>query len=105
MGFLLHKKIDLRVSGTDSEGEDARLEAARLAPSGMNAQNWYFFAENGQIHCYRKKTAFSFATPRLGCIDIGIALCHIAEESKNFRFAKEMNAPQRKSCVYMGTVL
>ena len=46
-----------------SEGVDERLEAARLAPSAVNAQNWYFAAMNGKIHCYRKK-----ANPLLGFI-------------------------------------
>jgi len=37
-----------------SEGADDRLEAARLAPSGINAQNWYFIAVDDKIHCYCK---------------------------------------------------
>jgi nitroreductase len=88
-----------------SEGEDERLEAARLAPSGMNAQNWHFIAEAGKIHCYRKKPFISIATARLGCIDMGIALCHIARESPEFYFIKEENPPRRKSCLYLGTVV
>jgi nitroreductase len=93
-------------AGDISEGFDGRLEAARLAPSGMNAQNWYFIAENGKIHCYRKKpkSPLGMMTSRLSFIDMGIALCHIAEESKEFRFAKEAGAPERKGRVYMGTV-
>ncbi|MCL2671783.1 MAG: nitroreductase [Clostridiales bacterium] len=89
-----------------SEGEDARLDAARLAPSGMNAQNWYFVAEEGsKIHCYRKKPLLSVLSQKLGSIDLGIALCHIAQETENFRFAKQPAAPERKGCIYMGTVL
>ena len=89
-----------------SEGKDARLEAARLAPSGVNVQNWYFIVDNGKIHCYRKKPSpfLGFLFNQLGCIDMGIALCHIAEESKNFSFSKEADTPVRKGCVYMGTV-
>lgn len=37
-----------------SEGADSRLEAARIAPSGMNSQN-LFFCVNGIIYVYRKK--------------------------------------------------
>jgi len=89
-----------------SEGDDERLEAARLAPSGMNKQNWFFVADDGKIHCYRKKTYPFLGTMfnRLGCIDMGIAICHIAEESGDFRFAKEIDAPTRKGCIYIGTV-
>jgi len=41
---------------------------------------------------------------KMGCIDLGIAICHIAEESENFNFSKDPNAPQRKGCIYTGTV-
>ena len=90
-----------------SEGTDERLEAARLAPSAVNAQNWYFVAESGKIHCHRKKPnpLLGFMFNKLGCIDMGIALCHIAEESDSFYFAKESDVPAVKKCVYMGTVI
>ena len=89
-----------------SEGTDERLEAARLAPSGVNKQNWYFIAEDGKIHCYRIKPSglTKLFFNQLGRIDMGIALCHIAEESKNFSFSKEANPPTRKGCEYIGTV-
>jgi len=89
-----------------SEGSDPRLEAARLAPSGMNSQNWYFSASDGKIHCYRKKTGLLFGAwlGNLACIDMGIALCHIAEESESFNFTKEEGAPDKKGHLYMGTV-
>ena len=89
-----------------SEGSDERLEAARLAPSAMNAQNWYFSASNGKIHCYRKKAnpVVGFIYNKLHCIDMGIALCHIAEESADFHFSREAGIPERKGHVYTGTV-
>jgi nitroreductase len=89
-----------------SEGTDKRFEAARFAPSAVNAQNWHFIAENSRIHCYRRKPnpLLGFMFNKLGCIDMGIALCHIAEESDNFYFAKEADVPIREKCVYMGTV-
>ena len=90
-----------------SEGSDERLEAARLAPSGVNSQNWYFIAENGKIHCYRKKPGafLGFMISKLGSIDIGIAICHIAEESEYFSYVKEPDAPTKKGFIYMGTVV
>ena len=89
-----------------SEGADERLEAARLAPSALNAQNWYFAAGNGKIHCYRKKgnPLLGFIYNKLHSIDMGIALCHIAEESDSFHFAKETGVSERKGHVYTGTV-
>ena len=89
-----------------SEGDDSRIEAARLAPSAMNMQNWFFIANSGKIHCYCKKL-----NPLLGLIydkmvrvDMGIAICHIATETKDFSFVKAEDAPTRKGYVYAGTV-
>ena len=72
----------------------------------MNAQNWYFIADNNKIHCYRKKSnsAFGFIANKLSSIDMGIALCHIAEESSDFHFDKDTEAPVRKGLIYTGTV-
>ena len=92
-----------------SEGNDARLEAARLAPSGMNAQNWYFIAEEAFIHCYIKERGGKFGMAalanRLARIDLGIALWHIAVESRDFGYARRDDAPKREGYVYAGTVV
>ena len=89
-----------------SIGSDLRLEAARLAPSGINAQNWFFVAEPGKIICYRKiPMMLKMIYERLSVIDIGIAICHIALESENFSFEKETGVPDRKGMVYVGTVI
>ena len=85
-----------------SEGADNRLEAARLAPSGMNKQNWYFIADKGAIHCYRKKSLLGFMN-KLASIDIGIAICHIEAETEDFHFTHDPDAPVRKGYVYAGT--
>ena len=89
-----------------SEGTDGRLEAARLAPSAVNAQNWFFVAGEGKIRCYRKKPSplLGFMFNSLGRVDMGIALCHSAEESDSFHFIRETDAPERKGHVYIGTV-
>ena len=101
-----------------SEGVDERLEAARLAPNATNAQRWYFIAENGKIHCYRVKSnaLLGLIYDKLHSVDIGIALCHIAlcnattsggtvtPDSDGFSFSKEANSPERKGCIYSGTV-
>jgi len=106
---LLHRDLSAfkrKPLSAISEGSDPRLEAARLAPSGMNMQNWYFVADNGKIHCYLKKPnpLMGFMIGDMGYIDMGIAICHIAEESENFQFAKKPTAPERKGCIYIGTV-
>lgn len=106
----LHRKLSefKRKPLTDiSEGEDPRLEAARLAPSAVNTQNWYFIAKDGKIHCYRKKTKslLAFMFDKMHCVDMGIAICHIAEESESFGFVQEEDAPTRKGYFYAGTVV
>ncbi|MCL2620700.1 MAG: nitroreductase [Defluviitaleaceae bacterium] len=90
-----------------SEGTDPRLEAARLAPSGLNSQNWHFIADEGKIHCYRKKSnpIKGLFLDKINKIDLGIAINHIAQESDNFAFAKDDNAPERKGLIYTGTVI
>lgn len=85
-----------------SSGSDERLPLARLAPSGMNAQGWYFIAAGGKIHCYRKKTLF--AGERLSCIDMGIALYHICLASESFSYTQDKTAPAHKGFTYSGTV-
>ena len=89
-----------------SEGTDERLEAARLAPSGINAQGWFFLAEGGKIHCYRKKLnpIAGLLLGRMGEIDLGIAVCHIYKESASFSYSRLENAPAKKGFIYMGTV-
>ena len=89
-----------------SEGTDKRLETARLAPSAVNSQNWFFAVTGDKIHCYRKKPnpLLSFMLTDMNRIDMGIALYHIALESDNFSFGKEADAPERKGYVYTGTV-
>ena len=89
-----------------SEGSDSRFEAARLAPSGVNMQNWFFIADGGKIHCYMKKPnpLARLFLGKMGLIDLGIAICHIAAESTDFSFAKMENAPVRKGLIYAGTV-
>ena len=89
-----------------SEGEDPRLEVARLAPSAMNLQNRYFIADGGKIHCYRKKTnpLLGIKFEKMSLIDMGIAICHIETEGDTFKFTKMKSVPERKGYVYVGTV-
>ena len=89
-----------------SKGEDPRLEAARLAPSGINAQKWYFVAIDNKIHTYCKKSRHLVIRfmGNMALMDLGIAICHIATESENFTFVKEPNPPEIKGFNYIGTI-
>jgi len=89
-----------------STGNDPRLNAARVAPSGTNAQNWFFAAHDGVIDCYRKKppALLNMLLGNMSYIDMGIALCHIAEESGTFNYIKRDDVLVKKGFEYLGTV-
>ena len=59
---------------TNVKGQDGLLESARLAPSGMNNQPWYFTDGDGFIHAYSAK---SLIVDRMNRTSVGIALCHL----------------------------
>ena len=92
-----------------ASGVDSRLDAARLAPSASNTQNWYFVCADGKIHAYQKllnplKARFYDGFNRL---DVGIALCHLylatVEQGKAFIFSRE-GTPPLEGCRAIGTV-
>ena len=89
-----------------SEGEDPRLEVARLAPSGMNSQNWFFLCEERKIIVYRKKTnpIKALVYEKMNSIDAGIAICNLYIASEDFTFTKDSNFPEKKGYAYIGTV-
>ncbi|GHV51398.1 hypothetical protein AGMMS49579_06630 [Spirochaetia bacterium] len=55
------------------------LEPARLAPSAMNRQTWYFSGDKNKIHFYMADDMLNMKkiTEPLGLADPGIALCHL----------------------------
>ena len=56
---------------------DERLEPARLAPSAMNSQPWYFLHDKDALHVYCALRKSRLLTD-YAHIDIGIALAHLA---------------------------
>ena len=95
-----------------ASGEDPRLEAARLAPSGRNLQPWYFTVQDGVIHVYQAIPGKLWAKLyNLDILDVGIALCHLAlatkAQGKAFQFeCKDQSPPKAPSgFIYVGTVL
>jgi len=80
-----------------SDKADARLEPARLAPSGVNSQPWYFTHEGDAIHVYCSRKGSR--------LDAGIALAHLyAANADTFRFFKAENAAEVPGYGYMGSV-
>ena len=64
---------------TDIENADELLEPARLAPSAVNLQNWYFTGNKNSIHAYSAKSSFlrTIAGGSYYPVNMGIALYHL----------------------------
>jgi hypothetical protein len=71
---------------TDIEGADELLEPARLAPSAVNRQNWYFTGDKNLIHTYSLKPNFlrNLVGGKYFSINVGIAMCHIQIATEHF---------------------
>jgi len=104
-------EFDRKPMAEIAEGTDPRLEAVRLAPSGLNKQPWYFIVNGSDVHVYYKKSIGGLMGRmyKLTDLDAGLALCHLAvaseHEGRPFRFnteRKDAPAPP-KNFVYIGT--
>jgi len=77
---------------TNIQGTDELLEPARLAPSAVNLQNWYFTGDRNLIHAYSSKPGF------LGriiggshfLVNVGIALCHLQLAAQHLGWKTEI---------------
>lgn len=76
---------------------DSRLKPARLAPSAVNSQPWYFAHEDDiiHVHCIKKGTR----------VDAGIALAHLyVSNMESFRFFKAEHVTGLPGYGYVGSV-
>ena len=81
---------------------DARLEPARLAPSSMNSQPWYFVHDGELLHLYCVQKGVDKAK-KLNRLDAGIALAHLyVSNMDTFVFTKKA-VPERKGYGYIGS--
>ena len=83
---------------------DERLEPARLAPSAVNGQPWYFTHEGDLIHlfCTERRSLLLHDLQRM---DVGIALAHLAvAHPETFTFRPLSPAPEKKGYAYIGSV-
>jgi len=75
---------------------DPRLEPARLAPSAVNSQPWYFTHEEDIIHVYCAKKGSR--------LDAGIALAHLyVANEETFLFLKAKNVSEVTGYRYIGS--
>lgn len=88
-----------------SDVSDERLNAARVAPSSVNSQPWYFVHDGDVIHTFCKRKALVNTVPLyMNLIDIGIALSHIyVENTETFQFFKANEYEKIKNCRYVGS--
>jgi hypothetical protein len=78
---------------TSVKGSDPYFEAARLAPSAMNNQPWYFSRNDGTIEAFSAKSPL---LNKMNHISLGIAICHIwlaaLHDGKTVEFINEVRA-------------
>jgi len=89
-----------------SDREDLRLEPARLAPSSVNSQPWYFTHEGDVIHAHCVKQGRTRMKPmgEMNRIDMGIALAHLyVENPDTFSFLKKDNLSSPEGYGYIGS--
>ena len=80
----------------EQEKLDAILEAARLAPSAVNSQPWYFAHEGDTIHV--------FCSNKGSRLDAGIALAHLyVANEESFRFFKAEHIADLPGYTYIGS--
>ena len=76
---------------------DPRLEPARLAPSAVNSQPWFFVHEGDTIHVYCAKKGSR--------LDAGIALAHLYVANEDtFQFCIAERIPELPGYSYIGSV-
>jgi len=76
---------------------DPKLEPARLAPSAVNSQPWYFTHEGDNIHVYCNRKGSR--------LDAGIALAHLYVANEDtFCFFKVENPPAVPGFSYIGSI-
>ena len=115
MAFGTPKDETLRISTEEfkrknldeiSDSEDKRLECARVAPSAVNSQPWYFVHDNETVHVYcATKYLIHKVLGKMNKFDMGIALAHIYVENKEtFEFCKTENPKEIKGHYYIGSI-
>lgn len=90
-----------------SDRPDERLESARLAPSSVNSQPWYFTHQIDVIHayCVRQRGFMTKALGDMNRIDMGIALAHLyVSNPDTFTFFQSGKAGEVKNHAYIGSI-
>ena len=90
-----------------SDRPDPRLEPARLAPSSVNSQPWFFIHDGDDIHalCALQGILSKSVLGKMNRIDMGIALAHLyLSHPESFRFFSAAQPPVKKGYSYIGSI-
>ena len=89
-----------------SDKEDKRLEPARLAPSSINSQPWYFLHDTDDaIHVFRTRPSRLKSLVGMNRIDVGIALGQLyVADPEHFSFFRVDSPPSLKDAQYTGSL-
>lgn len=83
IGNIKRKKLaDIAEGNTDAFLK--QLQNARLAPSAMNLQPWYFICQEKEIDVYLNKARLLSSIKKMQKIDIGIVLSHFLVDDVSF---------------------
>lgn len=90
-----------------ADREDERLESARLAPSSVNSQPWYFTHAGEKLRVYcRTKGLLNRILGNMNKIDMGIALAHLyVQHGEKFHFLTETDGVAFSGYRYSGTII
>ena len=86
------------------DSEDLRLEAARLAPSSINSQPWYFVHDGELIHVYCGGGVLKPFLQKMNRMDIGVALAHLYVSYPDSFLFERKAAPKLPGKRYIGSV-
>ena len=90
-----------------SDKADERLTPARLAPSAVNSQPWYFKHNEDGFDVFQVKQNIIKRQflKKWNPIDVGIALAHMyVANEKTFEFYRKANFEKIKDYTYIGSI-
>lgn len=89
-----------------ADSEDERLEPARLAPSAVDGQPWYFVHDGELIHtyCVERGALMQRMYGKMNGVDMGIVLAHMyAANLGTFEFLQREPEKKPKGYRYVGS--
>jgi len=83
------------------------MEAARIAPSGINLQPWRFIVEADRIHVFRRKAPLRLPMiDKMQQIDIGCVIANMMEVDSSLIFEVSPVPPKPPThCIYEATLV